>query len=261
MGLFGRKSKAVEEPADEVEEVDEADAPEEVDEEEEARERALRETITLNERRKETGPFDSTEVDAPGEHIDLGGLLLPAAPMGLRMEVDEATQTVRAVTVVVGVTEVQLQVFAAPRTEGIWWEIRPGLMAEIERQGGTAELREGTFGPEVLARMPTRTSDGRTGHQVSRFFGVDGPRWFLRGVFTDIAVADEESTGQLEEIIRKIIVVRGTEAMAPRDQIPLRLPTGARRADQPAEDEEADGTPSSDDFNPFERGPEIQEVR
>lgn len=260
MGLFGRKSK-VEEPAAEVEELDEAAELEEVDEEEAARERALRETVALNEKRLEHGPFDSTEVDEPGERIDLGGLLLPAAAMELRMEVDEATQAVRAVTLVVGEAAVQLQVFAAPRTEGIWWEIRPGLTAEIDRQGGTAELRDGPFGPEILARMPVRSADGRTGHQVSRFFGIDGPRWFLRGVFSGTAGVDDQASAPLEEIVRNVIVVRGTEAMAPRDPIPLRLPAGARRANAPADEETEDDTPTSDDFNPFERGPEIQEVR
>lgn len=263
MGLFGRKSKrdTPEVGVEEVDTLEEADAPEEVDEEEAARERALRETLALNEKRLEHGPFDSSEVDEPGDRIDLGGLLLPTAQMELRLEVDEATQSVRAVTLVLGDSAVQLQVFAAPRTEGIWWEIRPGLSAEIQRQGGTAELREGPFGPEVLARMPVRTPDGRTGHQVTRFFGVDGPRWFLRGVFSGAAGVDPQASAALVEIVREVVVVRGPEAMAPRDPIPLRLPEGARRADQPQQEPGGDGRPTADGFRPFERGPEIQEVR
>ena len=258
MGLFGRKSKVVEEPVDEVDELEEL---EEVDEEEEARERALREAVSLNETRRESGPFDVSEVDEPGDRIDLGGMLLPTAQMELRLEVDEATQSVRAVTLVVEDSAVQLQVFAAPRVEGIWWEIRPGLTAEIERQGGTAQQREGTFGPEVLARLPVVTPDGRTAHQVNRFFGVDGPRWFLRGAFTGAAGADPEAGQALEEIVRQIIVVRGSEAMPPREPIALRLPEGARRVGEPAEPEQEEAAATPDDFNPFERGPEIQEVR
>lgn len=264
MSLFRRKPK--DEPeVDELDLEDEVEeTEEEIDEEEEARERALREAVRADAKRRETGPFDRSEVDDLGERIDIGGLLLPAAPMQLNFDVDQNTQNVRSVSILRDGSSFQLSVFAAPRTEGIWWEVRPILATEIQRQGGTAEEHDGVFGRELLARMPVQ-ADGRTGTQVSRFFGIDGPRWFLRGVVTGPAAADPQVAEPLEDLVRQIVVVRGTEAMAPRDAIALKLPAGARKLNEPAEDtgtdEVPDAQPTSEDFNPFERGPEIQEVR
>jgi hypothetical protein len=69
-----------------------------------------------------------------------------------------------------------------------------------------------------------------------------------------------------------MIVVRGQEAMAPRDPLPLRLPetppegmaasegaAGAQAED--ADDDEDDEGGRFSDIDPFERGPEITEVR
>ncbi|HEU4674559.1 MAG TPA: DUF3710 domain-containing protein, partial [Motilibacteraceae bacterium] len=72
---------------------------------------------------------------------------------------------------------------------------------------------------------------------------------------------------QLERVFRATVVVRGDEAMPPREPIPLRLPAQAAPAAEDAEDEtatgedEAQGPRSADDLNPFERGPEITEIR
>jgi hypothetical protein len=62
----------------------------------------------------------------------------------------------------------------------------------------------------------------------------------------------------VDQVFREIVVVRGTEAMAPRDPIPMEMPKNAQPA-EPAPAEEA--SPYSGGLNPFERGPEITEVR
>jgi len=67
----------------------------------------------------------------------------------------------------------------------------------------------------------------------SRFTGIDGPRWFLRAVFHGPAAYEPESAGPLEGLVRDVIVVRGGEAMAPRELLALKLPQGA--AEQPVE--------------------------
>ena len=174
--------------------------------------------------------------------------------MELRLEIDEAADRVTSATVQLEGSAVQLQAFAAPRTEGIWDEIRAEIAAGITQQGGTADEVPGPFGRELLARIPVRTADGRTGHQPARFVGVDGPRWFLRAVFHGGAVHEPDKAGPVESLVRNVVVVRGAEAMAPRELLSLRLP------EQPAGAEVEDGgePPSLD---PFERGPEITEIR
>ncbi|HVN11976.1 MAG TPA: DUF3710 domain-containing protein [Kineosporiaceae bacterium] len=200
------------------------------------------------------GPWDSAERPTPESSIDLGGLVLPGRDgMELRLEVDEATGAVNGVAVVLGGSAVLLHAYAAPRREGIWADIRSEIAAGVTRQGGTADEVEGSFGPELLVRIPVRTPDGRTGHQVQRFAGVDGPRWFLRAVYQGPAAQDRRAAGELESVVRDVVVVRGAEAMAPRELLPLRLPDAA-----PATEPEPEGRPPLD---PFTRGPEITEIR
>ena len=80
-------------------------------------------------------------------------------------------------------------------------------------------------------------------------------------------------------MVRATVVVRGDEAMAPRELLPLKLPdqpdlteediAGQDIAGQDMTDEDAAedaahgaarGVPSLKDLNPFERGPEITEI-
>ena len=59
-----------------------------------------------------------------------------------------------------------------------------------------------------------------------------------------------------------MVVVRGTQAMAPRDPIPLRLPPQAQPAEGQVQQPAEPGSPyRAGDINPFERGPEITEIR
>jgi hypothetical protein len=189
--------------------------------------------------------------------VDLGALRLPGVHgMELRMEIDKKSGTVTAVGVTIDGSTLQMQAFAAPRTEGIWDEIREEIGESVRKQGGAVDDVPGPFGRELLARLPVRTPEGRTGHRPARFVGVDGPRWFLRGVITGRAAVDEDAAGTLEDLFRRTVVVRGTEARAPRDLLALTLP------------HQADGTPAqpaatqaAPTFDPLKRGPEITEIR
>ncbi|HET7477592.1 MAG TPA: DUF3710 domain-containing protein [Dermatophilaceae bacterium] len=198
------------------------------------------------------GPFDRSEVSDPGNRLDLGSLWVAGAPgMEMRLEVDNQTQQVVGVTTVIGESALQLQAFAAPRSDGVWGEIRQEIAAGITSQGGTAQEADGPLGVELHAQLPGRAPDGRTYFTPARFVGVDGPRWFLRGVLSGRAAVEEDAAAALLQVYRGTVVVRGDEAMAPRDLLPLRLPEDAvQAAPDPA-----------DQLNPFERGPEITEVR
>jgi len=207
------------------------------------------------------GPYDRADVAGPEGRLDLGSLWIAGVPgMELRLEVEDETQSVVGVTAVLGDSAVQLQAFAAPRSEGVWGDIRSEIASSITRQGGTADLVEGPLGPELQARMPGQGPDGRTVFSPARFIGVDGPRWFLRAVLSGRAAVDPDAAAPLLEVVRATVVVRGDEAMAPRDLLPLRLP------EQPPHTEGDEGAPaaqgrSADDLSPFARGPEITEIR
>jgi hypothetical protein len=182
-----------------------------------------------------TGPFDATEVDADelqGEdRIDLGGLVITGIPgMELRLQVDEQTNEVQAVLLVLEESALELRAFAAPKTAGIWAEVRREIAAEATRMGGTATEGDGPFGPELTLVVPVQDPDGQMYSQRSRVVGVDGPRWLLRGTVLGRAALEPEAAEQLEDSFRKVVVVRGTEPMAPREPLGLTLPAGAQPA-------------------------------
>ena len=220
------------------------------------------------------GPFDRSEVQGLEGRLDLGALWLTGVPgMELRLEVEEESQNVVGVTAVLGESAVQLQAFAAPRTEGIWDDIRTEIAASITSQGGTADKTSGPLGAELQAQMPGQGPDGRTVFSPVRFVGVDGPRWFLRAVLSGQAAIDESAASTLLDVVKATVVVRGDEAMAPRELLALRLPdqvdpdsmpadgSEGGSADENGADKNSDhGAPSFDDFKPFERGPEITEI-
>jgi len=207
------------------------------------------------------GPWDVSEVDdrLGEDRVDLGGVWLPGRPgLEVRIEADETTGSIIAVTLLLGESALQVQPFAAPRSEGIWAEVRREIKAGITQQGGTADEVDGPLGPELRTKVPVRTTGGATQVQVARFLGVDGPRWFLRGVLTGEAAVREEAGAELIELFRDVVVVRGTEAMAPREPIPLQMQSETRAArEHPAADDEAE---EDDPLAPFERGPEITEI-
>lgn len=210
------------------------------------------------------GPFDRSAVTDDTDYVNLGPIWVKGfAGMELRLEINEQEQQITGLTAILGESAVQLQAFAAPRTEGVWIDIRNEIAASITDSGGTAEVVTGAFGEELLTRMPQAGPDGRTMFVPARFVGVDGPRWFLRAVVSGRAAIEPEAAAQVHELIRTAVIDRGDEAMPPRELLPLRLPEQAPPAaasDEPA-GQAAPDAPRVDELKPFERGPEITEVR
>ena len=188
------------------------------------------------------GPYDVQ--DQPEDsvpRIDLGSLLVPAAQgVELRLDVDKAG-TIVAVTLRLAGSAMQLGAFAAPRNTGIWSEVRAEILQSLTGQGGAGTEVDGRFGPEIRALLATPQ-----GPQPARFLGVDGPRWFVRALITGPAasppakgsagaepptdaeaVAAKASARSLERVFAGIVVVRGAEPMAVREQLELRLPPDA----------------------------------
>ena len=180
--------------------------------------------------RAEKGPLDESEANAVRPYVDLGGVkLVPREGLQLRLEIEEGTKRVVAVGIDFSGSTLQVQPFAAPRTSGLWNEIRAQIIEQVRSQGGETQEREGVFGPEVVARIPVTGGEaGAT--RIARFVGVDGPRWFLRGVIAGTGAIEPAAAEQIDDVFRSIVVVRGTTPMPPRDLIPLQVPQGAAQA-------------------------------
>ncbi|MDL4774998.1 DUF3710 domain-containing protein [Actinomadura xylanilytica] len=234
------------------------------------------------------GPWDSEDSPPELQRLDFGSLQVPVAP-GLGFQVNfEATQVDdegnpldgRPVAVLVQYEEsaMQLQVFAAPKRSGIWADVRRETAKDIEEEAqGQTQDNEGPFGPELLAMVPAPLTEEVLAEmpeevreqipaefleqgwapQIIRFIGVDGPRWFLQAVVQGAAIEDEEQWQVLEDVFRGIVVVRGDQPMPPRDLLELQIPAEFSEAGEDEEEEEG----NTETFSPFERGPEITEVR
>lgn len=204
---------------------------------------------------RSAGPYDRSEIDDLGERLDFGAVALQVQPdMELRLDVDQDAGNVTGITAMLGESACQMQVFAAPKSHGIWDDIRDEIADGLITGGGSATEELGPLGIELAVRIPARGNDGRTTYSAARFAGVDGPRWFLRAVFSGRAATEQDVAAPLMQFVRDAVVTRGGEARAPRELLELKVPDAVAQA-------AAEQQNGMDDFKPFERGPEITEVR
>lgn len=207
------------------------------------------------------GPFDGDDLEDHEGYLDLGALLIKPVPgLQLRLEVEEATQRVIAVALEIGGSRMQLQVFAASKTEGLWPGISTQIANGIAGQGGETETVSGRFGNELLARVPQEAPDGRKGYVVLRFLGVDGPRWFLRAVIGGAALTDAVESKAMEDALAQVVVVRGDTPMPPTELLALTVPAGALARTEPENEPEPDSVAETEDSERPERGPEITSI-
>jgi Protein of unknown function (DUF3710) len=210
---------------------------------------------------RSAGPYDIGEVETiesteESPKIDLGSLILTAVPGSeLRLQVAEETGEIVSVMLVIetvvneGFAELsrveppasanqapqayssalELGAYAAPRSGGLWAELRDEISRNATEAGGTASLGEGPFGVELRRLIPVTTPDGEEGYQPSRMWVAEGPRWLLRGiVYGQAAIEDDTDSPVVADVLsafRQVIVRRGDEAMAPGDLLPLTMPT------------------------------------
>jgi hypothetical protein len=212
--------------------------------------------------RAEGGPWDAEEPFPALERVDLGSLQVPIGPEH-EIQLVMAEQHGAWVTIRYRESEVQIQAFAAARRGALWDDVRAEIAAEVTTAGGRSQETEGSFGIELMAQVPAEPGQGAGepgGMRLVRFVGVDGPRWFVRGLFSGPAADGGDQADLLEEVLRDVVVVRGEHPVPPREILELRLPPEARQAleEQAAAEQENrfDG-----DLNPFERGPEFTETR
>lgn len=224
MGLFGfgkkkrQSEEALEASAEENEEA--VDAAENVDEAQEGV--ALPKPSAEYEGRGDKhGPWDVEDENVPDydEYLDMGSYYLPFLKgIELRVKANRATQQVLGTTITYGSSSVEIEAFAAPKTLGLWDDVRADL---IEANKDAKEV-EGVFGTELA--LPVTVKGGRK--VLTRIVGVDGPRWMLRGIFSGKAAIDPDSpeTEALNKFFAGIVVERGEEPLAPRDLIPMHPP-------------------------------------
>jgi hypothetical protein len=165
------------------------------------------------------GPYDIEDAPPGLERVDLGSLQIPSVE-GVEVRVQaNAEGIIQQVVLGYGESALQLGVFAAPRSERIWDEVRTEIRKSLFDDGVAVEEVRGDYGPELRARV--RTAEGL---MDIRFIGIDGPRWMVRAVYQGRAAADPRAAGPLARCLRGLVVNRGRDAMPVREALPLRLP-------------------------------------
>jgi hypothetical protein len=165
------------------------------------------------------GPYDQRHAPGGVERLDLGSLLIPAIE-GVEVRVQANPDgAVEQIVLVDGESALQLGVFAAPRSEGIWNEVRDEIAQAMVSDGVDTQEVRGRYGVELMARVNTPE-----GPADLRFVGVDGPRWMVRALFQGRAASDPSREGALGEVLTGLVVVRDAEARPVREALPLRLP-------------------------------------
>lgn len=204
------------------------------------------------------GPWDIADDFPDAERVDCGSLLIPLHD-GFDVQINVAEDQGAWVAVVHQDSGMQLQAFAAPRSGGLWDEVRQEIAANIAESGGQCHEAYGPFGTELTAQVPITAEGEPPEIQPVRFLGTDGPRWFLRGVISGPAASDQTLGTAFEALFGDVVVVRGDYPAPPREQLEIRLPEEARRALE--EQMEAQEHPDWVLPDPFTRGPEITETR
>lgn len=181
---------------------------------------------------RDQGPYDIVEIDLAAGHddprIDLGSMIITGFEGAeLRLQVADENQQIVSAMLISKDSALELGAFAAPRSGGLWPELREELIEAATSAGGSAAVVEGPFGVELRRLLPVQTPDGEQGYQPSRMWVAEGPRWLLRGiVYGQAALVDglESPVAELLSCFRATIVRRGDEARAPGDLLPLSLP-------------------------------------
>ncbi|MEV6595404.1 DUF3710 domain-containing protein [Actinoplanes sp. NPDC051346] len=198
----------------------------------------------------EFGPWDSAQAPDGVQRLDLGSLLIPAVE-GVEVRVQANPEGgVEQIVLVHGNSALQLGVFAAPRTEGIWDEVRDEIAGAMKADGAAPREVDGPYGVELAARVNTPE-----GPADVRFVGVDGPRWMVRALFQGLAAADPAQEGVLGECLRELVVVRDNEARPVREALPLRLPREMAEAAQHHDHDHDHEDPTPPDAPPHQEMP------
>ncbi|MDR1265465.1 MAG: DUF3710 domain-containing protein [Propionibacteriaceae bacterium] len=189
---------------------------------------------------RQDGPFDITEVDLGADDIgrlDLGALIVTPEPdLKVQIVLDPKTKTAASLIVVGPPGSLQVQVLAAPDDPGFAAEQRERLLAEAEAAEAPLELVAGPFGTELRGLSAVVETGGAAVGQPVRQWLIAGPRWLLSARLSGRAaldLLDAGPAGELEEVLRNLVVRRGDVALVPGTPVPLRPPGQPDQPDQP----------------------------
>lgn len=240
MGLFGfgrkrakqRAEEDLEDQKDQSKELDKSEGAEKSDQTSQTSQEDRDETAAEQDEAEQSGkgPWDSTDSEAPDtdEYLDIGALMLPFLEGSeLRLKANSQTGDVLGATITYKSSSLELEPFAAPKSLGLWDEVR----ADLLKANPSCKEVDGVFGKELT--LPVKVKDKNL---LTRVVGIDGPRWMLRGIFSGPAAKGGKEKDVLDGYLADLVVVRGDEPLAPRDLVPMHAPVTPNQRRGEAED-------------------------
>lgn len=170
---------------------------------------------------KSHGPWDIDEVDPSGDYVDFGAILLPVIT-GLEVSpiVLEPSQTIVGLRLLLETYEMQLMVFAAPRSGGLATDSLDQLCEQIRASGGIADQCNGRWGREAHCKVPLEND--ATNMSAMRVVCAEGPRWLLRAAIKGAAA--KPTVKAFDALLDEVIVRRGDHPVPAGDALELSLP-------------------------------------
>jgi Protein of unknown function (DUF3710) len=186
------------------------------------------------------GPYDSGDAAEQLTRglVDFGSLLVPVPPNATARAQHCPPERWPGVHIEAPVGHLRLHVLAAPRSGSLWGQLSLDIFGSLDGRDTRVSREQGRWGVEI-----TCTS----AESVTRFVGVDGPRWTLYGVATGPVELATEQASALRAIMRGTVVVRGEGPFPVSSALPLASPAEAA-TDEPGGTEldvPAAGAPAS----------------
>lgn len=173
------------------------------------------------------GPRSVEEVDTSVGYLDHGALRIPAVH-GMRLEpLGTMNQGVApGIRLTIGTSLVEVEVYAAPKSGGVWDSMRRSLRELADQHGAHVEEKHSRYGIEHLVTIPVTMPDGGKGQTYVREIGHEGPRWVSRIKILGQAATDPQMGAEFEKLIDRIVVVRGAEPRARLEILPVSFADG-----------------------------------
>lgn len=201
------------------------------------------------------GPWDIS--DAPADLdlsnlYDFGAVKVAGVPGAtVKIVADEESQVFCGVIQMRDNTFLRCDLFAAPKSSGIWESDRENLCANFSQiPNCQIQESEGNWGKQILVFIPNPENPDEG--SVMRFLGVDGPRWFMRVTLGGLGAINAQAAQPFLQALANYVVDRGDRP----------APAGEGIALTPLKKETLVGDEKNNELpDIISRGPEITEVR
>ncbi len=172
-----------------------------------------------------TGPYDINDDYKHIKRLNMGAIRIPAIPgMQVIPQPSDKEDLYLSVSLVQNDTAINIMALTDSKTPHTWDELQATLIEDINKKRGTIDRKKSKFGKELITNIAVSTPDGRTEIETIKYLGINGNRWVLRIIITGKALFDDKVAEEINDIIEKIVVDRGTQPLPPGEILLLTLP-------------------------------------